>query len=187
MNFELVIRRVVEAMEAEGIRYALIGGFAMALRGVQRATMDLDFILMLEDMRRADAILRGLGYECLHQSPNVSQYQAADGEWGRIDILHAFRGPTLGMLKRAELLPVLPGLKIRVVQQEDIIGLKVQASVNNPARETRDWADIRMILEASREQGQTVDWELIADYLRLFHLEARLPELKKYHGHSDQN
>ena len=32
----------------------------MALRGVQRATMDLDFILMLEDMEKADAILSEL-------------------------------------------------------------------------------------------------------------------------------
>lgn len=50
-------------------------------------------------------------------------------------------------------MPVLPGLTIRVVQIEDIIGLKVQALVNNPAREIRDWADIHMILEARREQG----------------------------------
>jgi hypothetical protein len=33
MNFELVIKRVVGALETEGIHYALIGGFAMALRG----------------------------------------------------------------------------------------------------------------------------------------------------------
>ncbi len=187
MNFELVIKQVVGALEAESIRYALIGGFAMALRGVQRATMDIDFILMFEDMRKTDEILLGLGYACIHQSPNVSQYRASDGEWGRIDILHAFRGPTLGMLKRAEALPVMPGLTIRVVQVEDIIGLKVQALVNNPARETRDWADIRMILEAQREQGAKIDWELVADYLRIFHLEAKLPELKGYHGHIDQD
>ncbi len=187
MDFELVIRRVVGALEAANVRYALIGGFAMALRGVQRATMDLDFILMLEDMRKTDEILRGLGYECFHQSPNVSQYRSPEGDWGRIDILHAFRGPTLGMLKRAEGLPVVSGLKIRVVQLEDLIGLKAQAAVNDPRRETRDWADIRMMVEASREQNRALDWELIGDYLRIFHLEARLPELRKYHGHSDQN
>lgn len=44
-----------------------------------------------------------------------------------------------------------------------------------------------MILEASREQRLAVDWELIADYLRLFHLENRLPELKEWHGHADQD
>ena len=185
MNFELVIQRVVGALETQGIHYALIGGFAMALRGAQRATMDLDFILMLEDMEKADAILRGFGYERIFHSPDVSQYRSTDQDWGRIDILHAFRGPTLGMLQRAESLPVLPGLTIRVVHREDIIGLKVQALVNNPARATRDWSDIRMLLEAAAEQGSALDWELVADYLRIFHLEDRLPALKQWHGHAD--
>jgi DNA-binding IclR family transcriptional regulator len=83
--------RVVGALEAEGLHYALIGGFAMALRGVQRTTVDLDFILMLEDMARADEILRDAGYRRVFHSENVSHYESADQTWGRIDILHAFQ------------------------------------------------------------------------------------------------
>lgn len=49
MHFLKVIGTITRQLDAEGVRYALIGGFAMALRGVQRATVDLDFILMLED------------------------------------------------------------------------------------------------------------------------------------------
>ena len=181
MHFEVVIRRVVGAMETAGIHYALIGGFAMALRGVQRATMDLDFILMLEDMERADLILRDCGYERIFQSANVSHYASQDQNWGRIDILHAFRGPTLGMLKRAESIRVLDDVSIRVVHVEDIVGLKVQASVNDPSRSTRDWADIRMILEAAGEQKVTINWLLLADYLEIYHVENRLHELKGYY------
>ena len=44
MNFALVIAEVCGRLDAAHIRYALIGGFAMALRGVQRATMDLDIL-----------------------------------------------------------------------------------------------------------------------------------------------
>ncbi len=50
MDFQKVIKEVVSELEAAGIRYATIGGFAMALRGVQRATIDLDFILAFEDL-----------------------------------------------------------------------------------------------------------------------------------------
>ena len=89
------------------------------------------------------------------------------------------------MLSRAESVPVLDGLAVKVVHIEDIVGLKVQASVNNPARAAHDWADIRMILEAAGEQGSSIDWSLIADYLAIFHLEARLDELKRYHGKTD--
>lgn len=187
MNFDVVIRRVVGALENAGIHYALIGGFAMALRGVQRATIDLDFILMLEDMEKTDGILAACGYERVFRSENVSHYISSDREWGRIDILHAFRGPTLGMLKRAEVLPVLGDFQIRVVHVEDIIGLKVQASVNAPERASKDWADIRMMLEACGAQGREVNWKLIEDYLEIFGLESRLAELKGFYGPANRD
>lgn len=182
MDFERVIRRVVGGMEAEGVHYALIGGFAMALRGLQRSTMDLDFILMMEDLAKADRILRECSYERVFHSENVSHYVSAERDWGRIDILHAFRGPTLGMLKRAERLPVLEDLRIKVVHIEDIAGLKVQALVNDPGRATRDWADIRMMMEAAGEQNRPVDWGLLGDYLALFQLESKLAQLKGWYG-----
>lgn len=144
--------------------------------------MDLDFILMLEDMEKVDRMLCDFGYQRVFQSANVSHYVSADQDWGRIDILHAFRGPTLGMLERAEAIRVLGDLSIRVVHLEDIIGLKVQALVNDPSRASRDWADIRMMLEAAGEQKAAIDWPLLTDYLEIFHLEAKLPELKDYYG-----
>jgi hypothetical protein len=132
MDFARVLRDVVGGMEVAGIRYALIGGFAMALRGVQRATVDLDFILALEDMEQADALLTRCGYVRVFHSENVSHYESPDGTWGRIDILHAFRRPSMGMLARAELLDVEPGIKVRVAQGEDLIGLKKCELVRGP-------------------------------------------------------
>ena len=178
MDFTKVITDVVGAMERAGIRYALIGGFAMALRGVQRATMDLDFILALDDLPKAEAILLGHGYKRAFQSENVSHFISPDQQWGRIDILHAFRRPTLGMLERAESIAIEPGLSLRVVHAEDIIGLKIQALVNDRTRAENDWHDIHLLLRAAREQGTTLDWNLLDEYLRIFHLESRLPELR---------
>ncbi len=178
MDFTKVITEVVGAMERAGIQYALIGGFAMALRGVQRATMDLDFILALDDLAKAEAILSAHGYKRVFRSENVSHFVSPDQQWGRIDILHAFRRPTLRMLERAELIAIEPGLSLRVVHVEDIIGLKVQALVNDPTRAEDDWHDIHSLLRTAREQGTTLDWALIGDYLSLFHLEAKVPELK---------
>src|SRR5207248_10458958 len=99
MNFEQVISVLPGELERAGVHFALIGGFAMGLRGVQRATGDMDFILMLEDLEKADTILQRLGYRREFRSENVSHYLSPESAWGRIDILHAFRGPSLGMLK----------------------------------------------------------------------------------------
>lgn len=56
MDVACVIEKVIKRLDKEGVRYALIGGFVMGLRGVQRATVDMDFILMLDDMSKADRI-----------------------------------------------------------------------------------------------------------------------------------
>jgi hypothetical protein len=180
MNFERVIKEVVGAFEAAGVNYALIGGFAMGLRGYQRATVDLDFILMLDDLAKADAILEKFHYVRVFRSENVSHYSSSDGDWGRIDVLHAFRGPSLGMLKRAEPIVVGSNLRLRVAQREDLIGLKLQALKNDPSRSIREWDDICALIQTAT--GQVLDWELIGDYLRLFSLDEKLPNLKKIHG-----
>ncbi len=185
MNFTKVITQVGGALEQAGVRYATIGGFAMALRGVQRATVDLDFILMLEDLTKADAILCRFGYARAFRSENVSHYLSPDRDWGRIDILHAFRGPSLGMLRRADLIQFEPGVALRVVQIEDIIGLKIQALRNDPDRAENDWHDIRLLIRHAREQSASLDWKLLGDYLEIFRLSDRLPELKILHGSPD--
>lgn len=177
MDFVRVLKDVVGAMETAGLRYALIGGFAMSLRGAQRATADLDFILALEDLEATDALLARYSYRCVFRSENVSHYESADSTWGRIDILHAFRSPSLGMLQRAAPVEIEPGFCIRVAQSEDIIGLKVQAMANNRARTESDWHDIRLLVRAAREQGSALDWELVRDYLALFGMDNRLADL----------
>ncbi|MFP4166261.1 MAG: nucleotidyl transferase AbiEii/AbiGii toxin family protein [Opitutales bacterium] len=182
MNFLNVIRDVCGALDVAKVRYALIGGFAMALRGVQRSTIDLDFILMLQDLDKADAIFQKTGYQRVFRNENVSHYNSEDLELGRIDILHAFRGPTLSMLDRASRIAVADGVALPVAQVEDIIGLKVQAGVNDPRRRSRDWSDIRQILESSADAGQTIDWELLGDYLALFDLEDELQKMRDWYG-----
>lgn len=86
------------------------------------------------------------------------------------------------MLKRAESLEVFDGVRVKVVQVEDLIGLKIQTLVNNPNRADRDWMDIRMLLDASAEQSARVDWELLADYLEIFRMKDKLSELRAWHG-----
>src|SRR4051812_38105181 len=120
MNFSQVLTTLASRLDAVGVRYALIGGFAMGLRGVQRSTTDLDFLLMLADLEKTNSVLESLGYRREFRSENVSHYVSPDRAWGRIDILHAFRGPSLGMLQRAEAMQVDETLIMPVLQVEDL-------------------------------------------------------------------
>ena len=186
MNFITTLEKLISAFDEVEVRCALIGGFAMAMRGVQRATVDLDFILMLDDLDKAHRILEKLGYERGFKSENVSHYFSNDSSLGRIDLLHAFRGPTLSMLDRADRLELAPSLHVPVVRIEDIIGLKIQAAVNDRKRSTLDWADIRLLIEHCAAMGKQPNWDLIADYLEIFHLESKLTEMKEWYGTTNQ-
>jgi predicted nucleotidyltransferase len=179
MNFETVLTSIVEAFDEKEIQFALIGGLAMALRGVQRTTLDVDFILMLDRLDEAASILERHGYDCRFKSENVSHFENPNADWGRVDILHAFRSPSLGMLKRADRVSFGDKLSIPVVQLEDLIGLKVQALTNDPQRRTRDWQDIHMLLQMAGSRNESVDWELIEDYLSIFSLADKLNELRE--------
>lgn len=182
MNLAENLERIVTALDSKDIRYALIGGMAMAMRGIQRATLDLDFILLLNDLDETNRILEGHGYRRAFHSENVSHYIGSSADLGRIDILHAFRSASLGMLDRAERLPWPAGICVPVAQTEDLIGLKLQACVNDPTRQPRDWSDILRMVTHAKEQSVHLDWNLLADYFSLFDLDSKLEELARLYG-----
>lgn len=173
------IRELAARLDEDGLRYAVIGGMALAMHGVQRATFDLDFLLMLEDKHRATSIFTKAGYKCVYETENVSHYQRQGTSLSRVDVLHAFRGPSLSMLKRAERLPLGDSFSLPVVQIEDLIGLKIQAATNDLARALGDWNDIYRLVIHTANEGRVMNWGLIADYLVIFECEAKLIELRE--------
>lgn len=44
----MFINKVVQSLETQGLRYALVGGYAVAMHGAIRATLNLDFVIGLE-------------------------------------------------------------------------------------------------------------------------------------------
>jgi Nucleotidyl transferase AbiEii toxin, Type IV TA system len=59
----MLLYQVVDAFETLKLKYAVIGGYALALHGLVRATMDVDFVLSLRlaDFERAEAALGSIG------------------------------------------------------------------------------------------------------------------------------
>lgn len=54
---------IVQALESSGVPYVLVGGYALALQGIVRATVDVDFVVSLKekDLIAAERALNGLG------------------------------------------------------------------------------------------------------------------------------
>lgn len=87
---------------------------------------------------------------------------------GEVDVLHAFRTASIEMIGRSEEKDIFNGaLKIKVLQPEDLIGLKLQALNNDPSRESTDMADIESLLLLQKDR---LDWQIIEEYFKLFNM-----------------
>ncbi|MEW6326249.1 MAG: nucleotidyltransferase [Thermodesulfobacteriota bacterium] len=90
-----------------------------------------------------------------------------------MDFLHAFRSASRRMLEQSEEKKIFGGrLTIRVLRPEDLVGLKVQAMVNDKSRWTNDLADIEGIMALHTAD---LDWSIIEEYFALFGLEDSRP------------
>ncbi len=54
--------RIVRCFARAKLRYAVAGGLAVGLHGYVRATQDMDFLVHVEDLPKAETALLGLGY-----------------------------------------------------------------------------------------------------------------------------
>lgn len=181
MDFEKVIRLIIENFDKGKIRYALIGGFALGVLGIPRATVDIDFIVLKDDMLKVDNIMKSLGYECIFKSENVSQYVSQINIFGEVDFLHAFRKTAVEMLKRSIEKDIFGGsLKIKIVRPEDIIGLKLQSIANDDKRANKEYADIESLLSQYKKD---LDWSVLEEYFTIFNNKSKFIELKeKYYN-----
>ena len=59
----MFIRKVIQSLEQHNVPYALIGGYAVALHGVVRGTVDIDIIITLNPQvyENAEAALMAIG------------------------------------------------------------------------------------------------------------------------------
>lgn len=59
----MLIYQITDAFELNKLKYAIVGGYAMALHGVVRATMDVDLVIRLEQstFEKAERILNQIG------------------------------------------------------------------------------------------------------------------------------
>jgi len=163
------MEQVIATLRSIDAPFALIGGLALASHKVVRGTQDIDLLVAAVDAERIAGAFLGLQFQCLHRSPEAANFLRGDE---RVDFLFASRPIALRLLADAPELTTAFGA-MRVVSAEGIIGLKLQAFVNNPRR-TQDLEDIRALLRANRG---ALNLGEIAEYFRLFERESLLEGL----------
>ncbi len=178
MDFSGTLLAVSGRFRECGCAWAVIGGVAMGFYGVVRTTVDVDLLVEGSWAPLLDEMLQGLGYRLVYRWEESSHFAPTTPDRCPLDVLHARRPHSRAMLERARQVPLQPdGPTIPVVQVEDLIGLKVQAFVNDPDRRGGELVDIRALLEAAAERRAGLDRARIEEYFALFGESAEFAEL----------
>jgi hypothetical protein len=175
MKFSRVLPLIFSEFDKRRIDFALVGGLALYFSGAARTTFGADFLILLTQFDDVDEIMKASGYRCIHKSDDAANYISSDPDFGQVDFLLAHRKYALAMMQRAGRKEVL-GCSVKVLKPEDLIGLKIQSSSNDPQQVPRDMADIEALI--ARNAG-TLDWDLVRDYFKLFNRESELDAIKK--------
>ncbi len=169
MTLKLTFEKSHQVLQETGVRHALIGGFALAVLGVPRATNDIDYLIDESQKETAKKALIEAGWKIEMETEEVIHFRGL----GNLDILLARRPLSQAMLKNSK---SLPPLGIHCLSAEAIIGLKIQAYKNDPSREFQDKADIQSLIN---KHEATLDWQEIKTYADLFQEMAFLEILRK--------
>jgi hypothetical protein len=99
MDFEDA-KRILRALEKEGVRYVLVGAMAMAAQGLVRATDDMDLFVAPDRQnveRLRDALRRAFG-----DDPNLDEITSEDlaGDYPAIEYVPPDSSYTLDILSR---------------------------------------------------------------------------------------
>lgn len=96
------LRRVVEALDAANVGYALAGGLAVSIYTSPRATEDIDLLILPNDLERAVSALQPLGFQRAGRPMRVAD--------GRLEIQRLTKIEGSDLLPLDLLLPVDPAL-----------------------------------------------------------------------------
>jgi len=139
------LQQITEAMDREGIEYALVGGLAYSVLVEVRATEDIDLLIKPEDWERTPETLKNLGYEDLADPMDFKNIRIrrlvklGDGDSVVLDFILADQEDWLEGLKKAtrlkqgnrsyviapaETIISLKEKRMSGIDRSDIMGLK---------------------------------------------------------------
>lgn len=153
---EAALARAWRDLGELGRRWALLGGLAVSARAEPRFTRDADLAVLVADDQDAERLVLALqsrGYRVLSAMEQEAARRLATvrlappGEPERgvvVDLLFASSGVEPEIVAAAELLEVLPGLRVPVARLGHLLALKVLS--RDDQTRPQDRADIAALL-----------------------------------------
>ena len=156
----MLLFQLTDAFDKAKLKYALIGGYALALHGLVRATIDVDFVLTLKlpDFELAEKVLGQLGLKSrlpVRAQDIIKMRQEFIKNrnllaWSFVDPQNPSRQVDILITKDVKDLTVesisVGGRKIKVASLKNLLEMKTEAG------RPQDLIDIRNIKEKIKEK-----------------------------------
>lgn len=151
-----VLRRVCAELAAAGVRYALVGDLAVSARAEPRLTRDVDLAIAATGDDAAEATVRALakrGYQIATVLEHTRTGRLATvrlrapDDRVLVDLLFASCGIEAEIVAAAQLLEILPALRVPVARTGHLIAMKLLAM--DARKRPQDADDIRALLEVA--------------------------------------
>ena len=140
-SLQSMFKRVVNTLAAEDVAHLLIGGMAVNYYGFTRATLDVDFMVAVNDATRARQALIRAGFMNAEERDHVIFLYWPD-QLVRVDLLKV-EADTLNRLWQGAESISLHDVMVRVPALEDLIAMKLFALKHGGARRMgKDMIDI---------------------------------------------
>lgn len=155
------VRWLFEQLNEHGIRYALVGGLAVAHYAIPRMTQDVDILVLQEDAGKLLQLLRP------YYARGTAQVMFFLIDETRLDVLIAtLRYQRAAVLNAQE--GTYEGVPVKVISPRDLVLMKLLAAWERPSEVDReqDRVDIMRILSAFGHQLTPDDIAYIAERLR---------------------
>ena len=161
---DLLLLDAVDVFNAKGVSYAVVGGFAAAVHGVDRGTKDMDVILQvaLPELRQLVSRLQEAGFETElkiggFDDPIAAVLDVQDAHKNCVEILVGIKGLPQAAFSRAIEIP-FGDSSLRVVGYEDFLAMKLSAG--GP----QDLLDVDEALKVNPHFNEELVRELVRGY-----------------------
>jgi hypothetical protein len=127
-----------QAARSENVLCVLIGGFALHFHGVDRQTVDVDFLVSPDDFAKLEGHLTRGGYRLGEKSDIFARFIPSEKPKLTVDFLFA-NSETVERIKAEGKIVDIRGREFVVPSARHMIALKLHAIRQNPARKAGIW------------------------------------------------
>lgn len=153
-----IFQLITDIAKQAGIRYVLIGGFAVNFYKVARQTADVDFLTTEDDFEKILGMLQEEGFKVEFRNKVFAGLSPAKGYMMDLDFMFVEVG-TLDKIIEEGKVASIGKQKFTVPSVRHLIALKLHAMKHNPKRQYKDLLDIIELIKVNKVNATGSDFK----------------------------